>query len=286
MIDGPVIAAPVLGAVAATLAALAVFEMSRAGLPPGRLLSRWLEPFVRTVDEGHIPNLRERLGLFGFFGVVAIAAGWLVGGPVAAGLLAGLVPVTVAWTIARATVRYRRAVDRGLPDTARALADSLTAGQSPRAALMAVGKGLDGEVAFELGLVSRDLLLGIPTNEALDRMARRIGTVRIEAFAGAVASLTVSGGDLAGLLRRFAEGAVERDRMTDDARTATAQARFTGFLVAALPVGAALFIELTGLDLFASLGDSGPGLALIGISLALQAFGFLIISRVARVSAS
>lgn len=286
MIEGPAIAAPVLGAAAAILATLTVFEMSRAGLPPGRLLSRWLEPFIRTVDEGHIPNLRERIGLFGFFGTVAIMTGWLVGGPVVAGILAGLVPVTVAWLIAQATVRYRRAVDRGLPDVARVLADSLTAGQSPRAALTTVVEGLDGEVAFELGLVSRDLILGIPTNEALGRMARRVGTVRIEAFTGAVASLTVSGGDLAGLLRRFADGAVERDRMTDDARTATAQARFTGFLVAALPIGAGLFIELTGLDLFASLGNSGPGLALVAVSLALQAFGFFIITRVARVSGS
>lgn len=286
MIGQPVVAVSLLGAIAAALAALAVIEMSRSGLPPGRLFSRWLAPFIRTVDEGHVPNLRERLGLFCFFGVIAVIAGWLVGGATAAAILAGLVPITVAWLIARATLRYRRAVDRGLPEAARALADGLTVGQSPRAALTAVGRGLDGEVAFELSLVSRDLVLGLSTTEALGRMARRIGTVRADAFAGAVASLAISGGDLAALLRRFAEGAVEHDRMADDARTATAQARFTGFLVAALPVGAGLFIELTGLGLVSSLGDSGLALSLLGLSFALQVFGFFTISRVARVSLS
>lgn len=265
------------------LASLAVFEMARLGLAPGRLLAGWLEPFIRTIDEGHVPNLRERVGLSCFLGAIAVIAGWSLGGPLVAGLLTASVPLAVASLIARATVRYRLTVDRGLPEAARALADGLSAGQSPRAALATVARGLDGEVGFELDLVSRDLTMGLPTGEALGRMARRIGTVRVDAFSGAITSLTLSGGDLAGLLRRFADGAVERDRMADEARTATAQARFTGFLVAALPIGAGLFIELTGMDLFASVGSSGVALALLVAALVLQAFGFMVISKVARV---
>src|SRR5262249_41029839 len=38
--------------------------------------------------------------------------------------------------------------------------------------------------------------------------------------------------------------AADRDRVADDARAATTQARFTGLLVVALPAGAALFAEL------------------------------------------
>ncbi len=271
---------------AALLATLTVFEMGRAGLGPGRLLLGWFEPFLRTVDEGHVPNLRERLGLACFFGLIAVIAGWTLGGPVVAGTLAGAVPIVVGWLIARATVRYRLAVDRGLPEAARALADSLTAGQSPRGALATLAQGLEGEVAFELSLIARDLGMGLSTSEALSRMTRRVGTVRIDSFAGAVTSLSFSGGDLAGLLRRFADGAVERDRMTDEARTATAQARFTGFLVAALPVGAGAFIQLTGADLLSSIGDSGIALSLLVASLLFQLFGFFVISRVAKVGPS
>jgi tight adherence protein B len=281
---GTAVALPIFGSLAALLASLTVFEMFRAGLAPGRVFGNWLEPFIRTIDEGHVPNLRERLGLICSIGVVAVITGWVLGGAVAASVLAGLVPLTVAWLIGRATVRYRRSVDRGLPVAARALADSLTAGQAPRAALVTVVQGLDGEVAFEMGRVARDLVMGLPTDQALDRMARRVGTGRVNAFAGAITSLTLSGGDLAGLMRRFADGALERDRMADEARTATAQARFTGFLVAVLPIGAGLFIELTGLGLFASLRRSGVAVALLLLALALQACGFLVISRVARVS--
>ena len=52
------------------------------------------------------------------------------------------------------------------------------------------------------------------------------------------------GGDVAALMRRLAAAAAERDRVDEEARAATTQARFTGLLVVALPAGAALFAEL------------------------------------------
>ena len=69
-------------------------------------------------------------------------------------------------------------------------------------------------------------------------------SARVDAFAAALLSQRLAGGDLAGLLRRFAEGAAERDRVAEDAKSATAQARFTGLLVVAMPTGGALFAEL------------------------------------------
>ncbi len=45
-------------------------------------------------------------------------------------------------------------------------------------------------------------------------------------------------------MRRLAAAAAERDRVADDARAATTQARFTGLLVVALPAGATVFAEL------------------------------------------
>ena len=58
---------------------------------------------------------------------------------------------------------------------------------------------------------------------------------RVNSFTAALVSQQLGGGDLAGLLRRFAASAAERDRVAADARSATAQARFTGLLVVAMP---------------------------------------------------
>ena len=67
---------------------------------------------------------------------------------------------------------------------------------------------------------------------------------RVDALAGALLSQQVAGGDVAALMRRLGGAAAERDRVADEARAATTQARFTGVLVVALPGGAALFAEL------------------------------------------
>ena len=76
------------------------------------------------------------------------------------------------------------------------------------------------------------------------RCAGALGSPRVDSFAAALLSQQLAGGDLAALLRRFAAAAAERDRAEADARSATAQARFTGLLVVAMPAGAALFAEL------------------------------------------
>ena len=96
----------------------------------------------------------------------------------------------------------------------------------------------------ELARLGAELDLGAGTAEAVAAWRARMRSERVDAFAAALLSQRLAGGDLAGLLRRFAAGAAERDRVAEDAKSATAQARFTGLLVVAMPTGGALFAEL------------------------------------------
>ncbi len=170
-----------------------------------------------------------------------------------------------------------------MPDIARAIADCLSAGHSPRGALVAASFSLDGPAEAEFARLRHELELGRPTHVAVRDLARRFGSVRVDAFATALISQRLAGGDLAALLRRFAEGAAERDRVAEDARSATAQARFTGYLVVAMPGGAALFTELIRPGFFGSILASPPALAVLGLSILMQAAGFVAISKLARV---
>ena len=106
---------------------------------------------------------------------------------------------------------------------------------------------------------------------------------RVDAFAAALLSQRLAGGDLAGLLRRFASGAAERDRVAEDARSATAQARFTGLLVVAMPSGGALFAELLEPGFLAGLLGSTASAVLLAVAAALQLVGFVAIKRLSRV---
>ena len=282
--------AAILAGIAASLAVAGVLEVLVGGQKhneSGPGLRGWLaatiEPLRRAKREGYLPTSDERVRLGLLFSLIAVAGGWWLAGPVVGLILAIAAPAMAGWLISRARRRYRRAVEKSLPDVARAIADCLSAGHSPRGALIAATASLEGPVRSEFQTMRYELEAGAPTTVAIGNLAARFGSSRVDAFATALISQRLAGGDLAALLRRFAEGAAERDRVADDARSATAQARFTGYLVVAMPAGAALFTELLRPGFFGSIIASVPALILVGLSLVLQLFGFILISRLARI---
>jgi tight adherence protein B len=270
-------------AVAAVLAALAAHE----ALPSSPALARWLrlalEPLRRAGEEGYAPSTVERQRLAALGTGAAIIAGWFLGGPALALPLALAGPTAVAWAIAGRRRRYRRAVERSLPEVATAIADSLSAGRSLRASLAESISSLDGPAAGELGRLAGELELGAGTAEAVASWRRRMRSEGVDAFAAALLSQRLAGGDLAGLLRRFAMGAAERERVAEDARSATAQARFTGLLVVAMPTGGAVLAELLEPGFLATLLASPPAAILLALAAALQAVGFVAIRRFSQV---
>ena len=272
------------GAAAGGLAALAAREAVLASSALARWLQVALEPLRRASREGYSPSMPERRRLAALGSVAAVAAGWFLGGLSLALPLAVAGPALAGAAIASRARRYRRAVERALPEIAIAVADSLSAGRSLRASLSAAAVSLDGPPAVELARLGAELELGAPTAEALGAWRRRMRSGRVDALAAALLSQRLAGGDLAGLLRRFAEGAAERDRAAEDARSATAQARFTGLLVVAMPTGGAIFAELLQPGFLAKVLGAPAAAVLLALAAALQLAGFVAIRRLSRVA--
>lgn len=271
------------GAAAGGLAAVGVREAVLASPALAVWVRAALEPLRRAEHEGYSPSTPERRRLAALGTGAAILAGWFVAGLTVALPLAIAGPALVAWALAARRRRYRAAVERALPDVAIAIADSLSAGRSLRASLPAAVASLDGPAAVELARLGAELELGAPTVTALGAWRRRMRSSRVDAFAAALLSQRLAGGDLAGLLRRFSDGAAERDRAAEDARSATAQARFTGLLVVAMPSGGALFAELLQPGFFVEMIGSPTSAVLLVLAAALQLVGFVAIRRLSRV---
>ena len=279
------IGAVALAAGAGGLGAVALREAVLAFPAAARWVSAAVEPLRLAGREGYAPTELERRRL-SVVGTLAILAGaFVILGPGPAPVLAAAGPALAAWAVARRRAAYRRAVERGLPEVATAVADALGAGRSPRAALGAASASLEGPPASEMERVRAELALGAPTREALEGLRRRVGSPRIDSFAAALLSQQLAGGDLAILLRRFAAAAADRDRTEADARSATAQARFTGLLVVAMPVGAALLAELLEPGFVSGLLANPASAALLAVAAAFQIGGFAAIRRLSRVGA-
>jgi tight adherence protein B len=273
----------ICAALAGGLGAVAGREALLAAPGAGRWLAEALDPLRRAGREGHQPTEleRRRLAAIGTAAIFAVAL--LLLGPGPAPFLAAAGPAAATWAIARRRAAYRRGVERGLAEVAVAVADALAVGRSARAALAAAAASLDGPPARELERVRAELALGAPTRDALDAFRRRVDSPRVDSFAAALLSQQLAGGDLATLLRRFAAAAADRDRTESDARSATAQARFTGLLVVAMPAGAAVLAELLDPGFVGGLLANPAAATMLVLAAGLQLAGFAAIRRLSRV---
>jgi len=243
-----------------------------------------IEVVVTLGREGRDPEVAERRRLLLAGAGLALVVGWAM-----VGLLGGLAmacggPWVVARVLRARRERFRLAVDRGVPAMALAVADALGGGGSVRAALGEATRSTAGAVHHELVRVRNELALGAPTDAALEAMRARVRSPRLDTFVAACVLQRRAGGNLAHLLRDSARAMEEDARLEGELRAATAQARFTGVLVAGLPLGGAALAELASPGWIASLWSSLLTAWLVGVALVLQLVAAVLIRRLGRVS--
>jgi tight adherence protein B len=242
-----------------------------------------VDAFTRLGREGREPGGAERRRLLLAGAALAFAAGMLLAGPLGALVLAG----GGTWLASRALVwrrrRYRQAVEAGVPAAANAIADALGGGHSLRGALQECPASVPGAIGHELRRVAAELAAGAPTDAALEALRLRIGSQRLDTLVAACLLQRRAGGDLARLLRDCAEAFEQQSRVDQEARAATAQARFTGLLVVLLPMGGAVLAELASPGFLLGLWRSFLTAWLVGLSLALQTAAAVLIRRLGRV---
>lgn len=276
---------PALILLAALAGGLLAAGAREAVLAAPRLLE-WLteaaRPLARAGREGYAPSPDEqrRLGLLGSTALMSLAL--LLAGPGPLTVVAAGGPWLAAGAVARRRERYRRAVERSVPGIAAAVADAISGGRSVRGALAGTRASLEGPPAAEMARVSAELELGASTGDALESLRRRLHSDRVDSLCTALVSQQVAGGDVAGLMRRLGAASAERDRVADEARAATTQARFTGVLVVALPIGATLFAELLEPGFVGSVLSDPAATAMLLLAGALQAAGFAAIRRLGK----
>ena len=279
--------APVLAGVAAACGVVAAWEAlvlaERARVRA--LVRRALARVLSAGRGGSEPTSVERRRLAALGALVLLAGGWLV-----AGRWVGLALATGGPAVAAAVLRARRrrwhaALDRGAPAVARALADALSGGHSVQGAIAeaAHAGGVPGAAGAELRRCAAELALGERTELVLARLSRRAGLAAYDTLVAAILLQRDAGGDLAGLLRDLARSLEHAARVAADARSATAQARFTALVVTALPVGAAGLAELAQPGYLLSLVRAPLPAMLAGVAVVLQVAALLAVRRLSRV---
>ena len=248
-----------------------------------RAVSAAAEALLRLGREGREPGAVERRQLLLCGAAATFCAGALLAGPVAGAVLALGAPLAVSRALRARRLAYRQAVERDAPAIASAIADGLSTGGSLRGALIDAPATVTGAGGAELRRVRAELVAGQPTDAALEALRLRCMSPAVDAIVAAALVQRRSGGNLSLLLRRLARAFEDQRRLADEVRVATAQARFTGLLVVALPLGGGLLVELLSPGVVAGIAGSPLTAWLLLLAIGLQVAAAILIRRLGRV---
>ncbi len=152
------------------------------------------------------------------------------------------------------------AFNKQLPDTITLIANALRAGSSFLQAIELVVRESRPPISTEFGRVIREVNLGLPFDQALENMVRRVRSDDLELMATAISIQHQVGGNLAEILDSIAFTIRERVRIQGEIRTLTAQQRLSGYVVGFLPIGLAAFLFIAAPGFMDPMFANPPGI--------------------------
>jgi len=208
--------------------------------------TRWWQAFkeVLNLAEVKIPPVQLVVGTL----VVTLFVAWFMATFVAGilALVALAVPFFVRGLILYRVEKRRRAFGEQLPDNLDVVASGLRAGHSLVGGLSLVVKDAAEPSRSEFQRVVQDEQLGVPLEDALAVVARRMKSRDVEQVALVSSLQRETGSNSAEVLDRVIEGIRERAGLRRLVRSLTAQGRMSRWVVTFLPVG--LLVAITAIN--------------------------------------
>jgi Flp pilus assembly protein TadB len=227
---------------------------------------------------------RRRLGfVFVAAAVVLFAGGAALGGWLVGGLLAVGSVVGGTWLVRRQQARRRDLLEAQLVPALRMMAAATESGYSIRLALDRMVRDLPSPIADEFAQVLHAVDLGVSLEEAVTELAVRVGSENFEFLATMIAVQHRIGGTLSPLLIDLAASVQERLQFQVAVQALTAQARYSAWVLGALPFVVLAFMAFGSPQYIAPLFETQGGQALLFFAAALLAVGLFSIRAISRV---
>jgi tight adherence protein B len=170
--------------------------------------------------------------------------------------------------------------NKQLPDTITLLSNSLRAGSSFLQSIELVSRETPAPMGSEMGRVVREVNLGLSMEEALSNMVRRIKSDDLDLMVTAIGVQQQVGGNLAEILDTIAFTIRERVRIKGEIRTLTAQGRYSGYLVAFLPIAIMITLNFINPEFMQPLFTELIGQILLVVGGIMMLIGFFAIKKI------
>ncbi|MDP1808000.1 MAG: type II secretion system F family protein [Actinomycetota bacterium] len=217
------------------------------------------------------------------FAIGSGAIGYMISGVVAAILLI----IISAWLplglLHWLTAKRRAAFEGQLPETLTMLSGSLKAGYSLLQAVDMVSQEITPPLSDELKRVLGDARLGLPVEEALEKMSGRMASKNFEWMVLAVKIQREVGGNLAEVFSTLAATIRERETLLRQIKALTAEGRLSAAILLALPIVVTMALYIVNRPYIMMLFSSGTGWAMTAFALIMMALGSYWLRRVVKI---
>jgi tight adherence protein B len=200
---------------------------------------------------------------------VGIVAGFAFGTPVLSIIVLVLGPLALMSIVNRRLRKHRDLFAEQLPSHLQEIASTMRAGHSLIAGVGSMAESADEPSRREWTRVIADEQLGMPLEQAMRPLSKRMASEDIGQVALVAALHTRTGGNMAEVLERVADSVRERAELRRELRALTAQARLSRYVVTSLPIVVAGAIALINPHYLRPLFHTTAGVVLVFIAGAL-----------------
>jgi tight adherence protein B len=170
-----------------------------------------------------------------------------------------------------------------LVDALQAMSNAFKAGLTFQQSIEAVAKEAFPPLSQEFGLFVREAKLGVPMEEALQNMSKRVGSDDLELVAVSTNIARQLGGNMAEMFETLSGTIRERFRLEGKIDALTSQGKLQGWVVAAMPGILGMVLNYMRPDLMQPMLDHIFGYILVGAIILMEIMGIFIIRRIVNI---
>jgi tight adherence protein B len=183
----------------------------------------------------------------------------------------------------RRKAKRLEAFEECFPEAIDLLGRAIRAGHAFSTGLQMVGEESPEPLAGEFRRVFEEQKFGLAIEDSLLALADRIDLVDMRIFVTALLIQREVGGNLAEILDKISYTIRERFTIQRQVRVYTAQGRFTGYLLAVLPIGVGFLIWMLNHEYMMILFSHPTGRLMISLAALLQIIGFFVIRKIIHI---
>lgn len=247
-----------------------------------------------TSRVGNLKNLFVQadspISMNSFFGLSAGCAIFGVVGAVVANSPTPLYPVIalffgslpLCWLLLRRRSRFKKFAKQ-LPDALELVGRALRSGHSLASGMHVVVSEMPSPISTEFANVYESQNLGIPIEQAMKDMLRRMPNLDLKFFVTSVVIQRQTGGDLAEILDKISHIIRERFKILGQVQALTGEGRISGIVLMALPIALFFVVYHLNPDYIMLLFTDPLGRKMIAAATVLQVMGAIAIKKIVNI---